>query len=79
VKAELLMVTGLLTAGYSTVDTQDFKVAIIEYQCGHYRDLESADEGYQFNKPEVYQEIQDTCAKVRKGVLEKPKYSIRDL
>ncbi len=78
-KTELVVVAGLLTAGYSSFDTQEFKVTIIEYQCAHYRDLEQTDEGYQFNRPEVYQEIQDTCGKVRRGVLERPKYSIKDL
>ncbi len=67
-KTELLVVAGLLAAGYGSVDTQQFKVSIIDYQCSHYKNLERVDEYYEFNKPEIYNEIQDTCKKLRKSV-----------
>ena len=79
VKTELILVSTMLAAGYGTVDTESLRTTVIDYHCNHYRILESADEGYQFNPPEVYQNIYRTCDQVRQGVVKKPQYSIKDL
>jgi len=66
-KIEVAMVVIGLALAHEPVrqEAQQLRIEIIDYYCGHYKQLEQADDG-EFNSPEVYAKIQQTCDSLRK-------------
>jgi hypothetical protein len=66
-KLEAAMVAIGLALAHEPVsqEAQQLRTEIIDYYCGHYKQLEQADDG-EFNPPEVYAKIQQTCDNLRK-------------
>jgi hypothetical protein len=46
-------------------EARQLRTEIIDYYCGHYKQLEQTDDG-EFNSSEVYAKIQQTCDNLRK-------------
>jgi hypothetical protein len=67
-KLEVAMVIIGLALAHEPVsqEAQQLRIEIIDYYCGHYKQLEQADDG-EFNSPEVYAKIQQTCDSLRKS------------
>jgi hypothetical protein len=66
-KLEVAMVVIGLALAHEPVsqEAQQLRIEIIDYYCGHYKQLEQADDG-EFNSSEVYAKIQQTCDSLRK-------------
>jgi hypothetical protein len=66
-KIEAAMVVIGLALAHQPVsqEARQLRTEIIDYYCGHYKQLEQADDG-EFNPPEVYAKIQQTCDNLRK-------------
>ena len=66
-KLEVAMVVIGLALAHKPVsqEAQQLRTEIIDYYCGHYKQLEQADDG-EFNSPDVYAKIQQTCDSLRK-------------
>jgi hypothetical protein len=61
-----LVIIGLALAHEPVSDeARHLRLKIIDIYCSHYQQLEQADGG-EFNPPEVYEKIQQTCDSLRK-------------
>jgi hypothetical protein len=65
IEAALVIIGLALAHEPVSQEARQLRIKIIDVYCGHYQQLEQVDGG-EFNPPEVYEKIQQTCDNLRK-------------